>query len=134
MKTELRITTAIAAALLAGACSQQNDDDWGETAQRATAICTDRNGQRVPEANCQQQRVAGGGGAANAFLWYYLARSSVIPYYGDRVGGGSFQRSANTPYFRAPAAAAMTRATAISRGGFGASARGFGGGHGGAGE
>lgn len=126
MKSELKITTAIAAALLAGACSQQQDNDWGETAERDTAICTDRNGQRVPEANCQQ-RAHAGSGVGNAFLWYYLGRSSVIPYYGDRVGGGSYQRSAGTPYFRAPATASMTRSAAIARGGFGSSAHGFGG-------
>lgn len=126
MKGELKVTTAIAAALLAGACSSTPDNGWGETAERDTAICTDRNGQRVPETNCQQH-VSHGGGAANAFLWYYLARSSVVPYYGDRVGGGSYQRAAGTSYFRAPAASSMTRSAAISRGGFGSSARGFGG-------
>lgn len=126
MKGELKITTAIAAALLAAACSEKPDDSWGETAARDTAICTDRNGQRVPETNCQQ-RASHGGGAGSAFLWYYLASSSVVPYYGDRVGGGSYQRAPGARYFRAHAASSMTRSAAISRGGFGSSARGFGG-------
>lgn len=135
MKTDLKITTAIAAALLAGACSPQDDNGWGETADRNTAICTDRSGHRVPEANCQRQGAyGGGGGGSNAFLWYYLGRSSVVPYYGDPVRGGSYQRATGASYFRAPAASSMTRSAAISRGGFGSSAESFGGAHGGVGE
>lgn len=126
MNSELKITTAIAAALLAGACSSQSDNGW-KTADRDTAICTDKSGNRVPDANCPQQRTYGGGGVSSAFLWYYLGRNSAVPYYGERVGGGSFQRAAGTSYFRAPAETSMSRSAAISRGGFGSSARGFGG-------
>ena len=126
---ELGITTGVAAALLAGACSQgQPDNGW--TADKDTAICVDQQGHRVPDGQCPQQRVAsaGGGIGASPFLWYYLGRASAVPYYGDRVSGGSYAPAAGRSYFRAPAATAMTRSAAISRGGFGSSARSFGGG------
>ena len=87
MKSELKITTAIAAALLAGACSSQADNGW-ETADRDTAICSDKSGNRVPDANCQQRPSYGGGGVGSAFLWYYLGRNSAVPYY----GGASWRR------------------------------------------
>lgn len=124
MKANLKITTAIAAALLAGACGQR-DSGW-DTADRDTAICTDRSGQRVPDANCERRGAYGGGGG-NAFLWYYLGRNSAVPYYGERAYGGAFTRTAGATYFHAPAASAMSRSAAISRGGFGSSARSFGG-------
>jgi hypothetical protein len=130
MKPELKITTAIPAALLAGACSQQ-DDGWGTVADRDTAICTDRSGHRVPDADCQQHA----SGGVSPFLWYYLGRRSAVPYYGDPVSGGSYQRAIGSTYYRAPAESSMTRSAAISRGGFGSSAEGHGGGgEGGAGE
>ncbi|WP_375394202.1 hypothetical protein [uncultured Sphingomonas sp.] len=129
MKLDLKITTGVAAALLVSGCGQR-DNGW--TATDNTAICTDRQGNRVPDAECQ--RHVGGGGMGTAFLWYYLGRNSVIPYYGQHVGGGSFRPAAGAAYARAPAGSAMTRSAAISRGGFGSSARGFGGFGGGAGE
>ena len=125
MKIELRITTGVAAALLASGCGHQ-DNGW--TAQQDTAVCTDKAGQRVADGNCERQRYAGhGGGVGNAFLWYYLVRNSAVPYYGERVRGGSYNRTAGTSYFRAPAGSSMSRSSAVSRGGFGSSARGFGG-------
>jgi hypothetical protein len=128
MKNDLRLTTAIAAALLAGGCHQEPDNGW--TTDRDTAICTDQQGTRVADQNCQQQRQAAGGHVASSpFLWYFLGRNSAVPYYGERATGGSFTRAAGRSYFRAPSGSAMTRSAAISRGGFGASARSFGGGH-----
>jgi hypothetical protein len=121
MKFDLKITTGVAAALLAVGCGQR-DNGW--TAQQDTAICTDRSGQRVPDANCQRNT---GSHIGSAFLWYYLGRSSTIPYYGERATGGSFNRAPSVTYARAPAGSAMSRSAAISRGGFGSSARSFGG-------
>ncbi len=125
MKIDLKITTGVAAALMLAACNREPDNGW-TTTDRDTAICTDSSGKRVPDNNCQQRSAYGGGGS-NAFLWYYLARNSAVPYYGDRAAGGTYARSAGTSYFRAPAASLMSRSTAISRGGFGASAHSFGG-------
>jgi hypothetical protein len=125
MKIELRITTAVAAALLAGGCDRQPRDNGWTTAQD-TAVCTDRQGNRVPDANCRQTRYAHGGGSA--FAWYFLARNARLPFLGERVGGGSYARNPAARYAFAPAATAVTRSGAISRGGFGSAARFFGGG------
>ena len=122
MKVELKITTGVAAALLASGCGHQ-DNGW--TAEQNTAVCTDKQGQRVADSNCEHRTY--GGGVGNAFLWYYMARSSAVPYYGEPVRGGSYNRAPGTSYFRAPAGSAMSRSAAVSRGGFGSSARSFGG-------
>ncbi len=126
---DLTITTGVAAALLVAGCSRQSDQDNGWTADRDTAVCVDQQGKRAPDDKCPQQRVASTGhmGVGNAFLWYYLGRQSAVPYYGEPVRGGSFAPAAGHSYFRAPAGTAVTRAAAIARGGFGSSARGFGG-------
>lgn len=118
----LKITLAAASAALVGGC-EQSAPDW--TAQQDTAVCVDRQNNRVPDQDCD--RSYGGGGHSSAFLWYYLGRNSRVPYYGDRVTGGSFTRTAGATYFHAPVTTAMTRSTAVSRGGFGASAHAFGG-------
>lgn len=126
MRKDLSITTMVAATLLASGCGRSEADGW--TAQNDTAICTDRNGTRVPDDRCAPQTAGAGhhGGLSSAFLWYYLARSSVIPPYGEPARGGSFTRAAGSSYARAPANTFVTRSGAISRGGFGASAHMFG--------
>ena len=126
MKFDLKLTTAISAALMAAACSN-NEGDW--TAQRDTAVCTDKAGNRVADSNCQQQRAHSGssGAVAGAFAWYYLSRNSRVPYMGERAIGGSFAGVPGRAYAHAPASTAVTRSAAISRGGFGSSARSFGG-------
>ena len=126
MKTiHLNITLAAASAITLAACDQPAKE-W--TAEQDTAICADRNGTRVPDAQCQAQSQNHhiGAGVGTAFLWYYLGRNSMIPYYGERVRGGSFTRTPGATYFHAPVRTAMTRSAAISRGGFGSSARSFG--------
>lgn len=131
MKADLKITTALAVTLLAAGC-QREDNGW--SADRDTAVCVDRSGKRVPDAQCPPRTYASyHGGGGNAFLWYYLGRNSTVPYYGDSVRGGSFTGRPGATYAAAPAEVAMTRAAAISRGGFGSSAHGGGegGGHGG---
>lgn len=122
LKIDLKITTGVAAALLASGCGQK-DNGW--VADKDTAVCTDKQGQRVADDNCQRPHVGGGVGSS-AFLWYFLGRNSAVPYYGERVRGGSFSRAPGTSYFRAPAGSSMTRAAAISRGGFGSSVHSFG--------
>ncbi len=96
MRTDLRITTAIAAALLASGCGRPEPEPDGWTAQTDTAICTDREGRRVADDQCPRQALASGyhgGGGSNAFLWYFLGRNSVIPPYGETARGGSFSRA-----------------------------------------
>lgn len=125
MRGDLKLTTGLAAALLASGCDRPQDDGW--TAARDTAVCTDRSGNRVPDDQCRRVAATGGHGGVSPFLWYFLARNAVIPPYGERVGGGSYARVAGRSYARAPVATNVTRAGAISRGGFGASADSFGG-------
>ncbi len=126
MRVDLKFTTGVAAALLASACSNSQDDGW--TAQGDTAVCTDRAGNRVDDDQCRRQQAQSGGHVgASPFLWYFLARNAVIPPYGERVAGGSYARAPGRSYGRAPATTQVTRAGAISRGGFGASAHVFGG-------
>jgi hypothetical protein len=125
MKTvTLNLTLVAATAVTLAACDQPADH---VIAQQDTAVCVDKSGNRVPDADCQNYHGGGGSGVASAFLWYYLGRSSAVPYYGERVSGGSFTRTAGATYFHAPVRTAMTRSAAVARGGFGSSARSFGG-------
>ncbi len=132
MKKQLGMTTAMAAALVAlPACS--SNDGWNEdvVADRDTAVCVNRTGERVDDDQCDDDR---GGGFSNAFLWYYIGRNSAIPYYGDSIhhsryqGRGSYQPQFGVSYGRAPASTHVTRSQAVSRGGLGSSSRSFGGG------
>lgn len=123
MKTiHLNLTLIAASAVTLAACDHQ-PDHW--IAQQNTMVCVDQSGNRVPDADCQNYHP--GSGVGHAFLWYYLGRQSAVPYYGERVSGGSFTRTAGATYFHAPVSTAMTRSAAVARGGFGASARSFGG-------
>ena len=124
MKTiHLNLTLVAASAVTLAACDN-HPDTW--IAQQDTQICVDHSGNRVPDADCQNYHPVGSG-VGNAFLWYYLGRSSAVPYYGERVSGGSFTRTAGATYFHAPVRTAMTRSAAVARGGFGSSAHAFGG-------
>jgi hypothetical protein len=109
----LHITLAISGALLTGACSRFNEDD-GWTAAEDTAVCTDQNGNRVRDEQCDQARTAYGGGYY-PYRWYYLSRGYSIPPYGERVMGGSYD-SGGRSYARSHESAGR-----ISRGGFGSS-------------
>ncbi len=132
MKKQLSMTTAMATALLAlPACSSNNGWNEDVIADQDVALCVDREGRRVDDDLCDDDR--GGGIGSGAFLWYYLGRSSAVPYYGDsihdrRFARGSFNRVAGVNYGRAPASTRMTRSQAVSRGGLGSSSRRFGGG------
>lgn len=128
---DLTITVGVAAALMTGACNSQPQDN-GWTADKDTAICVDKAGNRVPDAQCPQQRHATAGSFGSPFLWYFLGRQSAVPYYGERVFGGSYAPTVGRNYFRAPAGSArvapagFTRGASVSRGGFGSSAHSFG--------
>lgn len=137
MKKQLAMTTAMAAALLAlPGCSKE--PGWEDVvADNDTAVCVDKEGKRVEDAQCMRQAAAstsgGHGGGSNAFLWYYLGRNSRVPFYGDsvrdpRYSGGSYNQRVGGNYMLAPSDANMTRSAAVSRGGMGSRGRYFGGG------
>jgi hypothetical protein len=112
-RKSLPLTTAVAAALLASACGAEEEDQW--TAQTDTAVCTDKEGRRVADENCQRRTAAGVG--MGFFAWYYLSRGGAIPAYGERARGGALTPRAGARYARAPVS------TGVTRGGFGSSAR-----------
>lgn len=122
-KAKLTITTAVAGALAMAGCGRSNDEWEGSATQFArqdTQVCMDRStGQRIEDGHCRSHGSSGG----KFFAWYYLTRGAAMPYYGDRVTGGSFARAPGRSYAYAPASTAMTRSAAISRGGFGSTAK-----------
>ena len=125
-RKQLFLTTAMAATLGSlGGCSSGNDWDDGEVASYDTAVCVDQNGLRVDDDYCDNDRYHGGHG------WYYIGRGSRLPYYGDSIRDpkygfkGTTSPESGKVYSRAPASTAMTRSSAIARGGFGSSSRGF---------
>jgi len=131
MKKQLAMTTAMAAALVAlPGCSSNDGWDGDVIADRDTAICVNQEGERIDDDFCDDDYRGGGG--SNAFLWYYLGRSSAIPYYGDSIhhsryrGYGSYTPAPGVGYARAPASTNITRSQAVSRGGLGSRSRSFG--------
>lgn len=114
----VRLTTMVAASAAVVGCGSSQPNGWDDNgnyiAQRDTAICT-RNGVRVDDDQCKR------GGHGSAFMWYYLGRSSTVPYHGETVRGGSFQRKANGRYFLPPKLTNGSRAHALKVGGFGSS-------------
>lgn len=132
MKKQLFLTTAMAATLTTLSGCGSPDDDWGGdvVADRDTRVCVDQNGYRVDDDSCERDtRVHSGGGG---LFWYYVGRGSRVPYYGDSVRDprlgykGSYFPAKGVQYAKAPAASAMSRSSAVSRGGFGSSRRSFG--------
>lgn len=113
-KSTLKLTTVMAAAILAAGCDSSDkfnpNDGW--SAAENTAVCTDAKGQRVDDTSCRRPRTAG----MPAYMWYYMGRGSYVPPYGGRVGGGSFSRGSGSY------ATSESSAATISRGGFGSSA------------
>ena len=122
MKIDLKITTALATALMAGGCGN-SAPDWRSDGN--TAICVDRSGRRIADQSCGR-----GGGSGGGSHWFYMGRGARVPYYGEAPAAGSYSASPGTRYSTAPAGSAMTRSSAISRGGFGSIGRSFGGFHG----
>jgi hypothetical protein len=131
MKKMIFMTAAMAATL--GGCA--SGDDWNEDnwADSDTAVCVDGTGQRVEDGRCDDDSYYRGG-YVRGFAWYYVGRGKRIPYYGDSIrdsrftGGGSLQPQGGASYAKAPEATRMTRSQAVSRGGFGSSSGGYGGG------
>jgi hypothetical protein len=126
MRKPLPITGAVAAALLAlPGCSNRNEWDDDYVAAGDTAVCVDQDGRRIDDDHCDRRR----GGAS----FFFLRTGAPIPYYGDSVRNsryaryGSYSGTWGTSYARAPRATQMTRSQAVSRGGLGATGRGFGG-------
>ena len=134
MKKQLFLTTAMAATLGSLSGCSSPEDDWGNdvVADRDTRVCVDQNGYRVDDDRCERStHVHSGGGG---LFWYYIGRGSRVPYYGDPVRDprygfkGSYFPTKGVNYAKAPAATAMSRSSAVSRGGWGSSGRSFGGG------
>lgn len=123
----LSVTAALASALLGG-CAQERAAEWGDEgdlyADGDTAICVDGAGERIDDDYCDDDSTYRGGGS-----FIYLGRGGYIPYYGERPRPGTYSRTprVGAVYGRAPAVANMTRSAAVSRGGFGSSARSGGG-------
>lgn len=130
MKKQLVLTSAMAATLssLAG-CSSGDDWDGNVIADNDTRVCVDQNGQRIEDSRCNNRSTYRSGHSGG---WYYIARRSPVPYYGDSVSDKRFVGSATADPFKsyasAPSATNLTRSAAVSRGGFGSSSRSFGGG------
>lgn len=133
MSKDLTLTVTMAATLMSlSSCSQQKNG-WEEVVSDTdTAVCVDQNGHRIRDDDCRTNSYRGGLGAGGR--WYYMARNSPIPLYGDSVrdarfnGIGSFEPRSGTDYYTAPDSTHMTRSQALSRGGLGSSGRRFGGG------
>lgn len=117
----LTITSALASALLAGCSQNPAEPDWDDNgnayARRDTAICVDKDDHRIDDDNCSR-----GGGHAR---FIYLGSGARIPYYRERPPFGNYLTSPaeGKSYSTAPLATNMTRSAAVSRGGFGGSAR-----------
>jgi hypothetical protein len=120
----LTITTALASAILSG-CGQDPDgadwDDHGNAYARGdVAVCVDEERGRIDDDYCDDDRNYHSGGS-----FIYIGRGGYIPYHGERARLGTYSITARpgTEFLRPPAATNMSRSTAISRGGFGSSAR-----------
>jgi hypothetical protein len=102
----LPLVTAVAASLGLSACERK--DEW--EAQGPSRVCTDADGRRIMDAECQR------GGAAH---WYFYGGGLPVAAFGQRVYGGSYVAERGVRY-GSPAR--------VSRGGFGGFGRGFRGG------
>lgn len=123
MTRKITLTATLAATLtgLAG-CASSSDE---MLAQQNTRICVDEDGDRIDDDYCENRRSGFG-----TFAFLYLRKGSPIPYYYDNVRDPKYSkfvsRSPLPGAIRAPAASAMSRSSAVSRGGLGSSSRSFG--------
>ena len=116
----LNLTMVLAVAGAVSGCDRHKDQGW-EASTGPTRVCVDQQGKRVSEDRCGTTRPVGGG--VSPFLWYYLGslnRGGYAPGYGGLVGGGSYQPRPGVAYGTLPP-------SGITRGGFGGTARSFGG-------
>ena len=118
----LSLTLFAAAAVSSCDDGQQRQKEW--SASGPTQLCTDRDGRRVPDENCQ--RHYGGGGMGLAFLPFFIGRGGYIPSYGGIVRDGSRTATSGLAYGHAAAFTSGARGSSafggVSRGGFGSSA------------
>lgn len=109
----LAIMLGLSASVLAG-CDRPSSD-W--------RVCEDSQGRRAPDSNCGSS-----GHVIGAGRWlYFRAGSAAVPAVGEPIAGGLLTPEAGVSYDSAPT-------EGITRGGFGASGDGHGGGDGGSGE
>lgn len=90
---------AFGALILAG-CGQQGqyaDQDAGWVSNQPTAVCSNMQGQRVPDSYCQS-----GSGLGTAVMWYYLGRGMTVPYYGYPLTGGYSRPYWDRTYYHPP--------------------------------
>lgn len=132
MSRRLLLTPAMAATLASISACSPAEDDWddGVVANRDTRICVNEAGERIEDFQCDTH--SGRYISGTSSRWYYLNRSSRVPYYGGSVYrsgvSGSTAAMPGTVYDTAPERANVTRSAAAKRGGFGSSSRYFGGG------
>ncbi len=120
------ITVMATAAAILGSCDDEATGSW--------RVCSNSQGQRVPDADCAatgEARPRAGIGASGA-AWVYYTRARGVPRIGEPTAGASPRPAAGGNYGVAPEGG-------ISRGGFGGTGEGHaggggeGGGHGGGG-
>lgn len=140
MKKTISIPMVAALAATLMACSESNQQAQG------TRVCVDKEGKHVAENLCETTTTTtvvnnGNNGMGNAFLWYYLGRSSAMPAYGYPVYGGGYTPVYNSgayatygrPYvaprssFFSGSSSSSSPSASVSRGGFGSSGGSFGG-------
>lgn len=120
IRFNLKITSTLASALLAGCSQNPAEPDWDDNgnayARRETAICVDDDNRRIQDESCHRD-----GGSR----FIYLGSGARIPYYRERAAMGNYRTTPleGKSYSTAPQATNMVRSAAVSRGGFGGSTR-----------
>lgn len=112
--------TALLASTLAGCAEEEATTDQ--------AVCIDeQTEERIDEDRCNDDGSPGFFGGAG---WYFIPIGFPFPAYGGIVGGGTLRpRAGSVPAYSRPAAGGGTvRGGTVSRGGFGGSSSGRGGG------
>lgn len=121
--SRMTVLLGLSSAMLQGCGpSEGATGDW--------SVCTDQQGRRVADSQCQSGSSYSGGSYGGGGHWMYINQGSRAPAIGETVSGASTTPGQGTHYATAPA-------EGIARGGFGGTGEGHGGGeggHGGAGE
>ncbi len=109
----MTILLGLSSAMLAGCDSASQSRNW--------KVCVDATGQRVPDAQCQSAATPASRGS-----WAYYSGARSVPAVGQAAAGAASAPAGGADYGAAPA-------EGVTRGGFGATAEGHGGGEGGGG-